>query len=142
MTKEEIVTAINKHPVFYLATTENNIPHVRGMLLYRATMDELIFHTARCKELPGQISKNNNVEMCFNADGVQIRINGKAELMDNKSIKDEIAATPSRAFIKKWKDSVPAATFYNEFLVYHVTKGKINLWTMDRNLEPKIELEY
>jgi pyridoxamine 5'-phosphate oxidase len=142
MTKEEVIDGINENPVFYLATVDEGKPRVRGMLLYRADENGLVFHTARCKDLSWQLAKDNNVEMCFNVKGTQIRISGKAELIDDNSIKDEIAANPSRAFIKKWKDSVSPEIFYKEFLVYHVKGEDITLWTMARNLEPKIEMEY
>ena len=142
MTKKEVIEAINKNPVFYLATEENGQPHVRGMLLYKADENEIVFHTGKMRELFSQLMKNDNAELCFNADGVQIRISGKLELVEDNALKDEIANHPSRAFLNSWKNAVTINEFHEQFAVFRLRKGKITLWTMERNLEPKIELEF
>ena len=46
MTKEELYTMMNQNPAFHLSTVEGNQPHVRGMLLFRADENGIIFHTA------------------------------------------------------------------------------------------------
>lgn len=142
MTKKEVIEAINKNPVFYLATQEGNQPHVRGMLLYKAEEDEIVFHTAKLRELFSQLMSNDNAEMCFNADGVQIRISGKLELVEDNALKDEIANHPSRTFLNPWRNAITVDEFHQQFAVFRLTKGKITLWTMERNLGPKIELDF
>ena len=82
MTKQEIFEAINKATVFYLATVDGNEPRVRGMMLYRADESGLIFHTAKIKDVFRQISENNKAELCFNCNGLQIRIRGELELVE------------------------------------------------------------
>ena len=61
MNKNEIIEAINKNPVFYLATMDGDMPRVRGMLLYKADENEIVFHTAKMRDLFHQIMKNNKV---------------------------------------------------------------------------------
>jgi len=45
MNKSEILGFLNANPLCHLATVEGNKPHVRGMMLYRADENGLIFHT-------------------------------------------------------------------------------------------------
>ncbi|MCK9170594.1 MAG: pyridoxamine 5'-phosphate oxidase family protein [Treponema sp.] len=142
MNRNDMIQAVRKNPVFYLATMDGNQPRVRGMLLYSAGDDGIIFHTAKQRDLFAQIMKNNMVELCFNADGAQIRISGKLELVEDDLLKDKIASDPSRAFLAPWRNSVSAGEFHAQFAVFKMTKGHVTVWTMERNLEPKIEFEY
>ena len=142
MTKKEVIEAISRNPVFYLATEEGDQPRVRGMLLYKADEEGIVFHTGKMRELFTQLMKNNNAELCFQADGVQIRISGKLELVEDNELKDEIAGNPSRTFLKPWTDSITADEFHQQFAVFRLRKGKVTLWTMARNMEPKIEFDF
>jgi pyridoxamine 5'-phosphate oxidase len=142
MNKNDVFEAINRNPVFYLATMDGRQPRVRGMLLYRAGDDGIIFHTAKIKDLCSQIMKNNNVEMCFNADGTQIRISGKLEPVENIALKDQIADHPTRAFLTPWRSKISVEEFHKQFAVFKMAEGHITLWTMEKNLEPKVELEF
>lgn len=78
MTKAEILEFIKRNPVFYLATSENNIPHVRTMTICNADEDGIIFNTKRFKDSYIQLENNPNIEMCFYSakEGLQIRISG------------------------------------------------------------------
>ena len=137
MNKKQILEAINKSPVFYLATVENDQPRVRGMLLYKADEEGIIFHTAKIKELFNQIIANNKVELCFNYENTQIRISGKLELVDDNNLKDEILEHPTRAFLKPWANSITKEEFYDQLVVCKLKSGVATLWTMEKNLEPK-----
>lgn len=77
MTKKELFDAMNQNPVFHLATVEGKQPHVRGMLLYRADENGIIFHTSSAKEVYQQMISNAKVELCFQAEGTQIRVKEK-----------------------------------------------------------------
>ena len=60
------------------------------MMLYRADDNGIIFHTASTKDVFKQIQNNPKAELCFNANGVQIRVTGKLEVVNNPELKDEI----------------------------------------------------
>ena len=66
MNKNEIFQFLNSNLVFHLATVEGGQPRVRGMWLYRADENGLIFHTGKDKDLHRQLTANPNVEMSFN----------------------------------------------------------------------------
>lgn len=139
MNKEEIFGLMNSNPVFYLATVEDDQPRVRGMLLYKADENGIIFHTGTMKDVYKQIVKNRKVELCFNdfKKGVQLRVSGVLEIVDDLNLKDEITAHPSRLFLKGWKESGAMPDFYNDLAVFRLRNGVANTWTMERNFAPK-----
>lgn len=141
MTKNEIFEAINNNPVFYLATVEGNQPRVRGMLLYRADESGIIFHTATIKDVYKQISENNKAELCFSCNGVQIRVSGELELIDDNKLKDEISEHPSRKFLKAWKENGVFEDFYKALAVFKLQNGTAVTWTMDKNFAPKEKIQ-
>lgn len=142
MTKDEILKFICKNPVFFLATTEENQPRVRGMLLYRADENGILFHTSKTKDIYSQVERNNKAELCFNGQNIQIRISGELEIVDDIKIKEEITEHPSRKFIKAWKESMEEEIFYENFIVFRLSEGLANVWTMENNFEPKTHVKF
>lgn len=143
MNKTEILELINKNPAFHLATVEGDQPHCRGMFLYRADENGIVFHTGTMKDLYSQISKNPKAELCFNdlQNGVQVRVSGTLEDIDDKAVKDEVAAHPTREFIRKWQAAGIFKDFYKEFKVYRLKHGRAVVWTMATNFAPKEYIE-
>jgi uncharacterized pyridoxamine 5'-phosphate oxidase family protein len=139
MNKTEILAFLNANPVFHLATIEGNKPHVRGLLLYRADENGILFHTGKMKDLHEQLTANPHVEMSFNNgkfdDLVQIRVSGKVELIENLDLKKEIVQ--KREFLKPWVER----DGYESLAVYRLKNGKAVIWTMKTNIEPKEFIE-
>lgn len=133
MTVAEIYEFLNLNPVFYLATIEEDQPRVRGMLLFRADKDGIIFHTSSAKELYTQVKQNPKVELCFTGKGVQIRITGKVEEVKNPFLYQEIFDHPSRQFMNEWKDN----GIEKSMSIFRLKHGKATIWTMETNFEPK-----
>ncbi|MDP4180514.1 MAG: pyridoxamine 5'-phosphate oxidase family protein [Bacillota bacterium] len=143
MTKQEILDIINKNPVFYLATVEDTQPRVRGMLLYKADEDGIVFHTGSMRDLYGQILKNPKAELCFNdfKSGVQVRVRGILEVVDDIKIKDEISEHPTRTFLNPWKESISKDEFYRTFIVLKLKECIASTWTMENNFAPKEDIK-
>ena len=137
MNKQEAFEIMNNAGVFSLATMDNGLPRVRVCMLYRADENGIIFHTGVFKDLYRQLLADSNVELCFNnyESGVQLRVCGTMHPIDDKALKDEIVAHPSRAFLREWCESDPA--FYDHFIVFGMTDGVANSWTMATNNDPK-----
>lgn len=135
MNKEEIFKLMNENPVFYLATTEDDQPKVRGMLLYRADENGIIFHTSSAKDIYSQIMKNPKVEMCFFSNGVQIRVAGVLERITNPDICNEVYEHPTRKFLQMWKENGIDVDGILE--VFSLKKGTAVIWTMESNFVPK-----
>jgi uncharacterized pyridoxamine 5'-phosphate oxidase family protein len=133
MTKKEVFEFIRKNPVFALATAEDNRPHVRMMMLYRADENGIIFNTGENKDVHKQLSGNENVEMCFyNAEqGRQIRISGSVEEIEDLELKKQVVK--DFPFLKEWVDREG----YEVLVVYCLKGGKATAWTMETNFKPK-----
>ena len=133
MTKEEMYDLMNSNLGFYLATAEGDQPHVRGMMLFRADDNGIIFHTASTKDVFKQIQNNPKAELCFNAGGVQIRVTGKLEVVDDPALKEEIFNHPTRKFLQAWKDN----GIDNLLQVLVMKNCQAVTWTMETNFAPK-----
>lgn len=142
MTKTEVIKLMNNNPAFFLATVEDNQPRVRGMLLYQADESGIIFHTGTMKDVYSQIMNNPRVELCFNdfKEGIQVRVSGKLELINNNELKDEICAHPSRTFLKAWRESGDLEDFYKVFAVFKLHNGVATTWSIEKNFAPKEEI--
>jgi uncharacterized pyridoxamine 5'-phosphate oxidase family protein len=133
MTKNEVFEFIRNNPVFALATSKDNKPHVRMMMLYRANDNGIIFNTGENKDVYKQLSDNENVELCFyNAEeGRQIRISGSVEEIEDIELKKQVVK--DFPFLKEWVDKQG----YDVLVVYCLKAGKATVWTMETNFKPK-----
>lgn len=135
MNKNEIIAFLNANPLCHLATVEGERPHVRGMMMYRADENGIIFHTGKMKDLHKQLLKNSNAEVCFNngkfQDLIQVRVSGVLELVEDLELKKEIVS--KRDFMKPWIEKAG----YDSLAVYRMKKGKAVVWTMATNFTPK-----
>jgi len=133
MDKKDIFELATANPVFHLATVEGDKPHVRGMLMYSADENGIVFHTGKTKDLRMQLDANPHVEMCFYSPekNIQVRISGTVELDENLALKNNIVA--DRPFLKPWveKDS------YDMLSVYRLKEGRATIWTMETNFASK-----
>lgn len=135
MDRHEIQAIINTNPVFFLATTEEGEPRVRGMLLYRADDEGILFHTGGMKDLYRQLLANPAVELCFFAQQqmIQVRVRGTARRIDDQQLKKEIVNAPGREFLKPWVESQGLDILE----VFRVENCQALLWTMATNFNPK-----
>lgn len=139
MNKQDLFALMNHNPAFHLATVENDQPRVRGMLLYRADENGIIFHTARSKDVYQQISQNPKVELCFNdfSQQVQLRVSGTLEIVADRDLHDEIMNHPSRGFLRAWQESGELKDIYNSLVVFRLKNGLAYTWSIDKNFAPK-----
>ncbi len=137
MTKQEIFQLMNQNPAFHLATVEGDQPRVRGMLLFRADEEGIIFHTASSKDLFRQIQANPKAELCFQGNGVQVRVTGVLEQVQDEALKAEIFAHPTRKFLQPWKE----LGIENLLTVFRMRNGKAVTWTMETNFDEKKYIE-
>ncbi|HEY3378401.1 MAG TPA: pyridoxamine 5'-phosphate oxidase family protein [Armatimonadota bacterium] len=133
MTKEEILAFLTANPICYLATVDGNVPHVRGMMMFRADGDGIVFHTGLGKDLTNQLEKNPAVELCtYNPEqNVQVRVCGTAEFVNDLALKQAIVA--ERPFLQPMVEQ----TGYDAFLLFRVKDAQATVWTMADNMAPK-----
>ena len=143
MDKQQIFDFLNSNFAFFLATAEGDEPRVRAMMLYKADENGIVFHTGPFKEVYQQIQKNPNVQLCFcnSEQNIQIRVRGKLEMTNDRTIKEEIANHPSRMFMQSWKANCDTEEdFYNMFSVFRLSEGIANVWTFESNFKPKEDI--
>jgi pyridoxamine 5'-phosphate oxidase len=98
MDKTEILSFITKHSTAYLATASGGTPHVRAMGTYRADDKGIIFAMQSDKDVYRQLTANPEVEICYFAEGVQVRVAGKLVEDKSQALKEEV--TEKRTFYK------------------------------------------
>jgi len=133
MNKEEIFAIMNENPAFHLATLDGDQPRVRGMLLFRADENGIVFHTGAMKDLYTQITENPKAELCFFGKGVQVRVSGVLEKSVDPVLREEIYAHPSRGFLRAWKEN----GIDSQLQIYVLKNGTAVTWTMETNFSKK-----
>lgn len=133
MVKEDLFKIMNENPAFHLATMDGDQPRVRGMLLFRADDDGIIFHTASTKDLYQQIQKNPKAELCFQGQGIQVRVSGTLEKIEDENLKQEIFNHPTRKFLQAWKEQGIDGLLQ----VFCLKHGTAVTWTMETNFDEK-----
>ena len=136
MDKAEIIDFMNATRNCYFATVEGNKPHVRGIGIVKADEDGIIIQTGTYKDLYKQLSANPNVELCFHdsKQGIQVRVSGAVEVVDDLKIKEEVVA--ERSFLKP----IVEKEGYGKIAIYRL-KGVATVWTMKTNLDPKTYIQ-
>jgi len=132
MNKAEILAFLNANPDCFFATVEGNKPRVRAIGMVKADEDGIIIETGTFKDVYKQLSANPNVELCFfNAEqGMQVRVSGAVEPLDDRKLKDEIIGM--RPFLKQRV----AEGGYEAMGVFRL-KGSAYVWTFETSSEPK-----
>ena len=133
MTAQEMYRLMNENPAFHLATMDGDQPRVRGMLLFRADENGIIFHTASTKDVFAQIKKNPKAEMCFSGNGVQIRVTGVLEQISDEKLREEIFSHPTRKFLQAWKEN----GIDDLLQIFRMKDCTAVAWTMETNFAPK-----
>jgi len=90
MDKKEILDFITKNPIAYVATAEGEKPHVRALGTYRADENGIIFSMQSDKDVYRQLMANPETEICYYADGVQVRVSGQMQPVTDMELKKEI----------------------------------------------------
>jgi pyridoxamine 5'-phosphate oxidase len=88
--KQEILEFISKNPIGFLATCEGKTPHVRAFGLYKADENGIIYFTQSVKDVYKQMAKNPEIEVCYWANGVQVRVAGKVKAIEDMAMKKEV----------------------------------------------------
>jgi len=102
MDKKEILAFITANPIAYMATVEGKKPHVRAMGTYKADENGIMFSMQGTKDVYKQLAKNPETELCYYANGVQVRVAGKFVPVTDMALKKEMVE--KRPFLKPQVD--------------------------------------
>ena len=135
-----VLSFANQNPACHLATSDNDQPRVRGLLLWYADETGFYFHTASTKRLPNQLKQNPKVEVAFinrtdnPAEMEAMRVNGIAEFITDKELENRLLK--ERPWLKEFEKSSPKS----KPIIFRICKGEAYIWDMRSNLhEDKIE---
>lgn len=119
----------------FVATSENDQPHVRPLTLQYADTSGFYFQTEPVKRLYDQIKNNSKVEACFyNPEdaglGTVLRVIGEAEFVEDKIIKTRILE--NQPFLK----TIGIDDIDNPlFVVFRIKSGEAFFWTAEYNMK-------
>ena len=141
MNKEEVIQFANKNPVCFLATVQDDQPHVRTMMLWYADESGLYFETMTPKDISSQLHNNPNVEVCFyNApkdliDAKELRIRGKVEFINDEQVIQK--AYESRKFL----EGLAGQPLRHVVEVFRLAHGDAHFWEIKTDIlkEPQLE---
>jgi uncharacterized pyridoxamine 5'-phosphate oxidase family protein len=133
MTKSEILEFMNTNPLCFMATTEGDTPHVRGVRAHRADDSGIIFYTSKDKALHQQLVQNPKAEICFYdyQNVVQVRASGKMELVEDLELKKEIGSIRPSAKARVEKEG------YDWMAVYRLRNARVSIWSLKTINTPK-----
>jgi pyridoxamine 5'-phosphate oxidase len=98
MDKKEILDFITANPTHFLATAEDNKPHVRPFGTYRADDNGIIYFTQSVKDVYKQLVKNPEIETCYYAKDITLRVRGRLQPVEDMALKKEVVE--NRPFLK------------------------------------------
>ncbi len=134
MKREEAIKFAKEHPLCYMATIDNESPHIRIMKLWFADHSGFYFEALSPKDLSRQIHKNRKVEICFFnnparlENGREMRISGEMEIVTDAAILNK--AQHAREYLEDLGGQ--SAEPYVE--VFKLAHGDINFWNIRSNI--------
>ena len=127
MLTREIIDFANRNPACFLATSEGEQPHVRGLLLWYADDQGFHFHTGSTKRLAKQLAANPRVEIAFYEPAGQVgrmmRVTGRARILDNAAHAPKLLA--DRPFLRDVMRELPGT----ELVIFAVDQGEVHEWS-------------
>lgn len=119
---KEVQEFLKECGVYFLATSEDNIPHVRPFGTAEIFENKLYIQTGKIKDVSKQIAKNPNVELCAYKDGKWLRVKGalvrderleaKKDMLDkNPELKSMYSAEDDNTEVLYFEKAT--ATFYS-----------------------------
>jgi len=134
---QDALAFANQNQVCWVATSQDDQPHVRGLLMWFADATGFYFHTGATKSLAEQISKNPRVEIAFYNSGEgpgkgrMMRVTGKVERVIDPAL--EARLVQERAWLK----DMVAASAKGRLYMFRMPHGEIHDWTMATNLHER-----
>jgi uncharacterized pyridoxamine 5'-phosphate oxidase family protein len=134
MNLDQIYAFLNENSAAMVATSEDNVPHLRTIWTVKTDKNGVLFHTGKMKEFFQQLIENPRVEMCFtNSDkSIQIRVSGVVRQIEDPALKLELLE--KRPFLKDIEQKTGSIDFLSVFLL---EKCLASVWTFATNIAPK-----
>ncbi|MBU4277887.1 MAG: pyridoxamine 5'-phosphate oxidase family protein [Proteobacteria bacterium] len=137
MTFAECLEFVQRNSTGFLATVEEQKPHVRPMTVWLADDTGVYFYTSLVKPLAAQLRANPQVEIAFHQPGpppeigVVLRIAGRIEFVQDMKIRERLYATYD--WLKQIGTGTPDCP---TIVVFRIAGGRFNYWTWENNINP------
>jgi uncharacterized pyridoxamine 5'-phosphate oxidase family protein len=135
MNNPELISFTNANPICFLATSENNQPHVRALGFWFADESGFYFQSGSVKKFVSELKNNPQTEVCFlenkGSIGKMLRIEGEVEFLDDRELRSK--ALVDRPFLKQFGITEDSP----ELIIFRISHGSAHFWTMADNLTPK-----
>ena len=134
---KEALEFANQNQVCWLATSENNQPHVRGMMMWFADETGFYYHTGSTKSLSEQLKANPKVEIAYfnNAktqpESRMMRLTGKAEILNNPELEKRLLQE------RPWLNMIKQSNPESELVIFRIVSGEIYFWNIMVNTREK-----
>lgn len=139
MTRDEVLEFVRRNTASFMATVENGEPRVRGMDTPHVDEKGLTFCTGSIKAVCRQLLADPAVELCYfgQEEGVQIRLRGRMEKLDDDELKKHIVETRF-TFLKP----VVEQHGWEALTLFRFSKGKGFVWSMNSPSGGSSEFEF
>ena len=126
MTRSEILDFVRKNRTSHMATLENGEPRVRAMDTPVVDDSGLIFLTGSVKSVCKQLIADPSVELSYldSESGVQLRIRGRMERLDDQDMKKQIVETRF-TFLKP----IAERFGWDAFVLFRLSSGTASTWS-------------
>lgn len=137
---KEVINFANENPSCWFATSENDQPYVRGMLLWYADETGFYIHTAKAKRMCSQIKKNPKVALAFIRDADDdvkfstLHVEGIIEEVEDQALIEKLLK--ERGWLQ---GNIDRSGVDTEVVIYRISHGEAYIWDMGWNvIEQKI----
>jgi len=140
MNLQECIKFANENPICFLATAEDDQPHVRVLGFWFADETGFYFQSGSIKEFPNQLKKNHKTEVCFykheGMTGTMLRVSGSVEFINDLNLREKVLN--DRPFLKSFGLTIDSPGL----VIFRIAHGKAHFWTMENNMKPKVYIEF
>lgn len=126
MKREDILAFVRRNNTSFMATTESGEPRVRAMDTPHIDENGLTFCTGTGKNVCRQLLADPRVELCYlnHEDGMQLRIRGMLEKLDDEELKQHIVETKF-TFLKP----VVEQFGWETLTLFRISSGEARTWS-------------
>jgi pyridoxamine 5'-phosphate oxidase len=137
MNRKEILEFVKRNTTSYMATLENGEPRVRAMDTPHIDQNGITFCTGTGKDVARQLLADPSVELCYWSaeEGIQLRIRGKMERLDDQELKQLIVETKF-TFLKP----VVEQYGWDTLTLFRLSCGKVRTWSPTNPAERNSEV--
>lgn len=136
MTIKDCINFSNENKTCYLATAENDQPHVRALGFWFADETGFYFQATKNKEFIQQLKKNPKSEVCFfdygAPKGRMMRITGAVEFVDSDELRKKVFK--DKPFLPKLGLTIDSPNL----AMFRIPHGKAHFWGNDNSTNKEI----